>query len=304
MSNVKYQKPFLKWAGGKTQILSQVLSKIPKTMENYHEIFLGGGSVLLAMLTLAKNKQIIIHGEIFAYDINTQLINVYTHVQKNKDELFAFINLYRNEYDSCPPGEKGKNNRKPKTIEEAKTSKESYYYWLRVKFNNMESNCIENSALFMVLNKLCFRGIYREGPNGFNVPFGHYKKTPQIISKVEIDTISDLIKDVVFISCDFTESINQVSKGDYVYLDPPYAPETKNSFVGYTADGFDINMHKNLFVLINNLDKKQAKFVMSNANVALVRESFIGKNISMVQARRACNSKNPGAKTTELLITN
>ena len=95
MSNIKYQKPFLKWAGGKTQILSQVISKVPKTMENYHEIFLGGGSVLLAMLTLAKNKQITIHGEIFAYDINTQLINVYTHVQRHKDELFAFINLYK-----------------------------------------------------------------------------------------------------------------------------------------------------------------------------------------------------------------
>ena len=304
MSNVKYQKPFLKWAGGKTQILSQVLSKIPKTMENYHEIFLGGGSVLLAMLTLAKNKQIIIHGEIFAYDINTQLINVYTHVQKNKDELFAFINLYRNEYDSCPPGEKGKNNRKPKNIEEAKTSKESYYYWLRAKFNNMENNCVENSALFMVLNKLCFRGIYREGPNGFNVPFGHYKKTPQIISKIELDTISDLIKDVVFISCDFTESINHVSKGDYVYLDPPYAPETKNSFVGYTADGFDINMHKNLFKLTNELNKKKTKFTMSNANVDLVKNNFIKYNITEVDVRRACNSKNPGAKTTELLITN
>lgn len=304
MSNIKYQKPFLKWAGGKTQILSHVISKAPKTMENYHEIFLGGGSVLLAMLTLAKNKQITIHGEIFAYDINIQLINVYTHIQKHKDELFTFINLYRNEYDSCPSGEKGNNNRKPKTIEEAKTAKESYYYWLREKFNNMDNNCVENSALFIILNKLCFRGIYREGPNGFNVPYGHYKKTPQIITKEEIDTVSDLIKNVVFISCDFTDSINHVSSGDYVYLDPPYAPETKTSFVGYTDDGFNINKHKDLFILINNLDKKNAKFVMSNANVALVRESFIGKNITIIQARRACNSKNPAARTTELLIAN
>ena len=98
--------------------------------------------------------------------------------------------------------------------------------------------------------------------------------------------------------------LNQVSKGDYVYLDPPYAPETKNSFVGYTADGFDLDMHKNLFKLTNELNKKKTKFTMSNANVDLVRNNFIKYNITEVDVRRACNSKNPGAKTTELLITN
>lgn len=299
MTDLKIQKPFLKWVGGKTQIIKTILQKIPPEMNNYHELFLGGGSVLLAVLSLQQQKQIKIKKKIYAYDINLVLINVYKHVQNNKDELYKYITLYLNEYD----GIKGSViNRKPDTIEQAKTSKESYYYWIRNKYNTMDKNTIECSALFMFINKTCFRGMYREGPNGYNIPYGHYKKTPTVITESELNYISELIKDVEFIHCDFSSSIKNVKKGDFVYLDPPYAPENDKSFVGYVADGFGLKMHNSLFDSIKKL--KNVKFVMSNAKVELVTDNFKEYNCEDIIARRAINSKKPGSTTTEVIIYN
>ena len=297
MTDQKIQKPFLKWVGGKTQIIDKIISKIPKEINNYHELFLGGGSVLLAVLSLQKQNKLVIKNKIYAYDINSILINVYKHIQSNKDDLYKCIVLYFKEYD----GIKGTViNRKPTTIEEAKTSKESYYYWLRNKFNTIDKNTIECSALFMFINKTCFRGMYREGPNGYNVPYGHYKKTPTIISIADLNYISDLIKDVEFIHSDFNDSIKNVSKGDFVYLDPPYAPENDKSFVGYVADGFSLEMHNTLFDKVKKMEN--VKFMMSNAKVDLVMEQFEGYNCEDIVARRAINSKKPGSTTTEILI--
>jgi DNA adenine methylase len=299
MTEYTLQKPFLKWVGGKTQIIQSIISKIPNEMNNYHELFLGGGSVLLAVLSLAKANKIVIKNKIYAYDINGVLINVYKHLQNNKDELYRFIEYYIKEYD----GIKGKLvNRKALSIEEAKTSKESYYYWIRKKYNNIDKNSIESSALFMFINKTCFRGMYREGPNGYNVPYGHYKKTPTIITEANLNYISDLIKNVEFIHSDFTSSIKNVKGGDFVYLDPPYAPQNSKSFVGYVAGGFDLEKHKTLFSEIKKLG--ETKFVMSNAKVELVTENFKGYECEDIIARRAINSKNPGATTTEVIIYN
>ena len=295
----KIQKPFLKWVGGKTQIINEIILKIPNEINNYHELFLGGGSVLLAVLSLQKQNKIIIKNKIYAYDINNVLINVYKNIQNNKEELYKIINLYIKEYDSI----KGTTiNKKPISIEEAKTSKESYYYWIRKKYNNIDKNTVECSALFIFINKTCFRGMYREGPNGYNVPYGHYKNTPTIISELDLNYISDLIKDVEFKQCSFTESIKNVKEGDFVYLDPPYAPEKSNSFVGYIADGFNLETHKLLFDEIKNM--KNIKFVMSNANVDLVTDNFKEYNRDDIIARRAINANKPGSKTTEVIIYN
>ena len=299
MSDNKLQKPFLKWVGGKTQIINDIISKIPTEMNNYHELFLGGGSVLLSVLSLQKQNKILIKNKIYAYDINNDLINVYKNIQNNKEELYKIINLYINEYNSITGSI---INRKPISIEESKTSKESYYYWIRNKYNKIDKNTIECSALFMFINKTCFRGMYREGPNGYNVPYGHYKETPTIISKTDLDYISDLIKDVEFKHNSFTDSIKNVIEGDFVYLDPPYAPENSKSFVGYNADGFNLETHKLLFNEIKKL--KNIKFVMSNAKVDIVTNSFNDYNCHEILARRAINSKNPGSKTIEVLIYN
>ena len=299
MSDNKLQKPFLKWVGGKTQIINDIISKIPTEMNNYHELFLGGGSVLLSVLSLQKQNKILIKNKIYAYDINSDLINVYKNIQNNKEELYKIINLYINEYNSITGSI---INRKPISIEESQTSKESYYYWIRNKYNKMDKNTTECSALFMFINKTCFRGMYREGPNGYNVPYGHYKETPTIISKTDLDYISDLIKDVEFKHNSFTDSIKNVNEGDFVYLDPPYAPENSKSFVGYNADGFNLETHKLLFNEIKKL--KNIKFVMSNAKVDIVTNSFKDYNCHEILARRAINSKNPSSTTKEVIINN
>jgi DNA adenine methylase len=300
-NEIEIQKPFLKWVGGKTQMLNKLLSKVPKEMNNYHELFLGGGSVLLAVLSLQKQNIIKIKEKIYAYDINSILINVFKNIQSKKDELYKHVDFYINEYDKINGDV---INRKPKDISEAKTSKESYYYWLRNKFNTIDKSTVECSALFMVINKLCFRGMYREGPNGFNVPFGNYKTTPTVISKEDLNTISDLIKDVEFKQSSFTDSIKNPKEGDFVYLDPPYAPENEKSFVGYVNDGFNLDMHKCLFDEIKNLSKINVRFVMSNAKVDLVTECLKDFNSEDIIARRAINSKNPASTTTEVFIYN
>lgn len=293
------QKPFLKWVGGKTQILDKILNKIPKEMNNYHEPFVGGGSVLLAVLSMKERGDIKIKGNIYACDLNEGLINVYKHIQNNKDDLFNHIETIINDYDELTGDE---INRKPQTIEEATTSKESYYYWLRDKFNNCNKASAEYAALFMIINKLCFRGIYREGPNGFNVPYGHYKNTPTIITKQDINRLSDLLKDVNFICCDFMDAFKKIKKYDFVYFDPPYAPENPKSFVKYLEGGFDLECHEKLFDNILKLDRKYIRYVLSNANVDMVLDKFSECNIDEITARRAINSKNPESITKEVII--
>lgn len=292
-------KPFLKWVGGKTQIIDKVMEKFPATMESYHEPFVGGGSVLFALLDARAKGDIVVNGSIHAYDANPRLIEVYQEIQSNKDNLFAAIGRYMVVYAGIEGAE---INRAPKNMEEATTSQESYYYWMRAKFNATDTPTTERSALFMVLNKTGFRGMYREGPNGFNIPFGHYKRTPQVITKDALDTISDLIADVKFKTCDFGDAFSAMQSGDFVYADPPYAPETAKSFVGYTADGFGMETHDRLFGCLLGLAEKNISFAMSNARVDMVVDKFVGCGIDTVVARRAINSKNPGATTEEVLV--
>lgn len=299
---MELQKPFIKWVGGKNQLMNKILPNIPKEMEHYHEIFLGGGSVLLGVLSLQRAGKIHIRGNIYAYDINKDLIHVYQQIQKNEEKLYAFLEGYFQNYDKIDGNE---IIRAPTTIEEGKTSKESYYYWLRSRFNtetNMDAN--ERTALFIFLNKTCFRGMYREGPNGFNVPYGHYKTTPSFISQDELSSLSKLMQKVQFRACSFTESMKQVGAGDFVYLDPPYAPETKTSFVGYNKDGFDVTMHHALFDSVKKAHDNGAKFLMSNAKVALVENALKDFHFEELVARRAINAKNPESTTLEVLIKN
>jgi DNA adenine methylase len=239
-------------------------------------------------------------GKIYCYDINEALINVYKHIQSEKESLMNHVEYYMNQYDELS----GTNvNRKPQNIDEAKTSKESFYYWMRHLFNTIDHNTIEHSALFMCINKTCFRGMYREGPNGFNVPYGHYKKTPKIMTRDEVDHISNMIQNVVFQCCDFESALNNIEKDDFVYIDPPYAPENKTSFVGYVADGFTYDDHQRLFSQIKNMDES-IKFVMSNAKVDLVLNSFQDYEYETIMARRAINSKKPDSMTNEVLVYN
>ena len=292
-------KPFLKWAGGKSKLLKDILPLVPKEFDNYHEIFLGGGSVLFGILSLISEGKINMKGKIYAYDINSKLINVYEQIQSNNEKLYEYIEHYTSEYNSI---NSQIVNRQPTTLEEAKTSRESYYYWIRSKYNKSNNEKADEAALFLFINKTCFRGLYREGPNGFNVPFGHYKSALNIISKKELLYMSELIKNVVFRNISFTESIKNIKYGDFVYLDPPYAPENSKSFVGYVSEGFNLETHKTLFNEVKKLI--DVKFIMSNSKVDLVIDNFKEFNCIDVIARRAINCKNPESTTTEVIIYN
>jgi DNA adenine methylase len=296
-------KPFLKWVGGKTQILDTVLSEFPTNINNYHEPFLGGGSVLLGLLSYIKENKITISGKIYASDINQNIIALYKNIQSNPEEFIKEIKSIIKEYSECNNSEV---NRAPKNKEEAISSQESYYYWIRSQFNALkDKTTINASAMLVFMNKTCFRGVYREGPKGFNVPFGNYKN-PSIIDEDHIREVSKLIKDVIFTTQSFQDSLIKVEKGDFVYLDPPYAPESDTSFVGYTADGFNIEEHKKLFEISKDMTENGIKWLMSNADVSLVKNMFEAPiyKTNIISARRSINSKNPEAKTNEVLITN
>ena len=297
-------KPFLKWVGGKTQIIDKLMLEFPKEINNYYELFLGGGSVLLALLIAIKNGIIKLNGQIFVSDVNEPLIYVYKNIQNNYEELFIILKEIIDDYNDS--GNSEIINRKPLNIEEAKLNKENYYYWIRSLYNKLsieEKKSIYASALFIFLNKTCFRGLFRTGINGFNVPYGNYKN-PEIINKNHLEEIHNLIKDVIFNSYDFELALINVQDNDFIYFDPPYAPETTTSFVGYTDKGFSLNKHMKLFEMINYLNKRNIKFILSNADVNLIKDNFKDYEIISIECKRSINAKKPNAKTNELIIKN
>ena len=336
-------------------------------MDDYHEIFLGGGSVLFGLLSLEKEGIIKIKNKIHAYDYNKPLIYVYKNIQAEPKEFLKTIIKIINEYNSIKQipklliksdindkiskekkklndigkkinqsindnnFDKNKNldllkkeneqieniknklnlidmtDRNPFNQEQALVSKESYYYWIRKKYNNMNDNekiSILGSAYFVFLNKTCFRGVFRMGPNGFNVPFGNYDN-PSIITKSHIKEISKLIKNVEFIHSSFEDSLKNVKKGAYNFFDPPYFPMNATSFVGYTSDGFNQETHEKLFKMLHELKKQDIKWMMSNSSAEYVLDCFDDKkkySLKKILCKRAINSKNPESKVNEVII--
>jgi DNA adenine methylase len=298
-------KPILKWVGGKTQIINTIISHFPSEINNYYEPFLGGGSVLLSLLMSIQSKQITLKGHIYASDINEPLIYTYKNIQSSPNELYEYVNTLIKQYNSCDNGD---INRKPSTIEEATTSKENYYYWIRSEYNKIckiNPSSIECSGMFIFLNKTCFRGVYRIGPHGFNVPYGHYAN-PEIINKEHLNKVHKLIQPVIFSISNFITSTSMYNNDDFIYIDPPYVPENKTSFVKYTKDGFTKEHHLKLFKICNGLADKNIKYVLSNSDVPLVREEFSKEKhkIYSIICKRCIHSKNPKSQTKEVIITN
>ena len=271
--------PILKWVGGKRKLLNHIIPKFPKNINNYHELFIGGGSILLRFLSLVQENEIKVN-KIYAYDSNPVLIEFYKQVQQNYKELYETIMKIKKAGEKC--------------------DKSEYYYYIRQSYNSTRELNIARIAEFVYLNKTCFRGVFRLNKSGgFNVPYGNYKN-PEIVNEEHLKSVSELIKDVTFICCDF-EDVKNIKKKDFVYMDPPYVPEAKGGFVSYSKVGFTEEKHKALFKICH---KMKCKWVLSNSNTETVREALKKFNIEEIVARRAINSTNPAAKTKEVIIYN
>ena len=221
---------FLKWVGGKSQILDTVTSRFPARMNTYIEPFIGGGSVLFEVLT---NEKYVIDN-IEASDINLDLINCYNTIKNDIENLIITLNDLLTKWKGIPTAKvvlpEGVTRIKPgvhakyDTEEDAiNSSREGFYYYLREKFNKRESTPREMAAIFILMNKLCFRGVCRySGDSQFNVPYGNPHQDVGVYSADNLRECSRLFQRVNFRCRDFQEALDAARDGDFIYLDPPY----------------------------------------------------------------------------------
>ncbi|MCD4771846.1 MAG: DNA adenine methylase [Bacteroidales bacterium] len=294
--NKTIAKPFLKWAGGKTQLLSEIDKKINYSRDEsftYIEPFVGSGAVLFWMLNNYPNiKKVVIN------DVNTDLINCYWTIKNDVLGMVYFLQELEKEYNILT-----NNPEKRKLV----------YYDKRTLFNRRISNQIEQSALFIFLNRTCFNGLYRVNrKNEFNVPQGSYKK-PQICNSDNLKIVSEMLQKVEILNRDFSETIEFANKNSFFYFDPPYKPlsETSN-FNSYSKDEFDDSEQIRLKEFCDQLDVLGSQWILSNSDVKgknpdnnFFDDLFKNYHINRVLAKRSINA-NPDKRgqLTELLITN
>lgn len=295
--NIVQLKPFVKWVGGKSQLLDELEKMIPdddeRVLTKYVEPMVGGGALLFNILSKYDFEQIYIS------DINAELMNAYKAIKNNIDALVA--RLTEMQYMFLPMDENGRKY---------------FYYSSRDKFNNLElnnSNSVEKAALFIFLNKTCFNGLYRVNKKGqFNVPMGSYKN-PCICDEDNLRNVSKALQNVEIVCGDYTLSKSVIDSQSFVYIDPPYRPISQTSgFTSYNTDVFDDNEQIRLAKFIDEINETGAKIVLSNSDPKNVNEEdtffeelYSSYKIKKVDASRMINSKSDGrGKIKELLICN
>ena len=277
MTNEEINKPktypVLKWAGGKRQLLPDLLNNLPKTFNNYYEPFVGAGALFFKLQP----------SNAYISDINPELINLYKIIRNDVNALINDLKTHKNN--------------------------EEYFYVMRNLDRTPEYKKLSNiqkASRFIYLNKTCFNGLYRVNSKGeFNVPFGKYSN-PKIIDEINLLNCSKLLKNTEIQNESFTEIINKVKKNDFIYFDPPYMPVSQtSSFTSYTKDSFDINMQIKLKELCDELSERGVYFLLSNSDVLFINEIYSCYEIKKVFAGRAINSEgSKRGKITEVLIKN
>lgn len=297
-NNKNCVKPFLKWAGGKGQLINEIEKYYPfedSGITKYAEPFVGGGAVLFDILNKYELE------EVYISDINSELINAYIAVRDNVDTLIALLAEHQNQYI-------------PLETDERKI----YYLSKRERFNELKiygdaSDNIEKAALMIFLNKTCFNGLYRVNRKGlFNVPMGAYKN-PLICDENNLRAVSDKLQNVRIVCDDYRKSAEFIDKHTFVYVDPPYRPITKTAkFTSYTEELFDDMQQTKLAEFVTEMGSIGAKILVSNSDPknADKNDDFFDRiysklSISRVQAARMINSNSSArGKITELLISN
>ena len=276
--------PFLKWAGGKTQLLPKISKVLPQSYARYFEPFLGGGAVFFYMVSNDS-----IRSEAHLIDINKELINTYNVIKSNVEELIVILSKHQEAYNNSPV---------------------KSYYDLRDNFDRDATN-IEKAARTIALNKTCYNGLYRVNRNGeFNVPIGRYKK-PVICDSENLRNISNTLlnsRTHLYLSDYGTVLANKTKEDDFIYLDPPYDPvSTTAKFTGYTECGFTDKDQRDLSRIFMKLTDRGCKVLLSNSDTPYIRELYkdFSRHTYQVNALRSINSsssKRTGHK--ELLISN
>lgn len=261
MEHIAHAAPVVKWVGGKRQLLPQILPLIPKRMTAYCEPFLGGGAVLFAL----QPKRALVN------DLNQDLITVYRVIKEDADALIEHLSRHENTPE--------------------------YFYRIRDLDRDKDAYAamsdVEKASRLLYLNKTCYNGLFRVNASGaFNSPYGHYRR-PNIVNEQTIRGVSRYFNscDITFFSGDFASVLEQVPKGGFVYLDPPYDPVSDTaSFTGYNRGGFGREEQVRLKECCDALTARGVKFLLSNSATPFIQELYGSYRVSIVQARRAVNS--------------
>lgn len=269
--------PFVKWAGGKRQLLGRISERMPQGFNNYYEPFIGGGAVLFE---LQPDNAVI-------NDINPSLINAYRIIANYPEEFIMKVQKL-----DAKIGDNGKE----------------YYYSLREHYNDKlmkEEFDIELAALFVFINKHCFNGLYRVNGKGlFNVPYNNSRR-----ESIDIDSIMDdshYLKNVTVLQGDFEEACQNAGQGDFVFFDSPYAPLNPTSFESYTKEGFDVESHERLARLFDELTNRGCYCMLTNHNTDFINQLYGDKGYRMdvVDVKRMINSDASNRKGQEVIICN
>lgn len=304
-NEVTSAKPFLKWAGGKTQLLSEFEKRLPapilktKVIDSYIEPFIGGGAMFFF---LKRNYNV---KNSFLFDINPELIIGYKTIQNNAKELIAILSQMEKEY-----------------LKKSEEDRKEFYYNVRENYNlqmndfdydNYNNEWIERTCYLIFLNKTCFNGLFRQNKKGgFNVPFGKYKN-PTICDEKNINEVSIALKNTKIARADFSESRKYVEKNSFIYLDPPYRPLNKtSSFTSYAKDGFFDEDQIRLAHFFKEMDQRGAYLMLSNSDPKnedpddeFFDNLYTNFNIERVPAKRHinCDASKRG-KINEIIVRN
>ena len=269
--------PFVKWAGGKRQLIPQIRERMPEKYNDYYEPFVGGGAVIVDLLP----------ANALINDINKALINTYRTICNEPDAFLKEVNGLDN--DMWEDGKK-------------------YYYSIREHYNDklMRSEYdVELAALFVFINKHCFNGLYRVNGKGlFNVPYNNSRRVS--VDEDVIIATSEYLRGVTIIDGDFEQACKNAKKGDFVFIDSPYAPLNPTSFESYTKEGFDIESHKRLAKLYDELTARGCYCMLTNHNTELINELYGNKDykIDVVSVKRMINSDASNRVGEEVIICN
>lgn len=266
-------KPFLKWAGGKGQLLPELMRRLPETIRDYHEPFVGGGALFFALVDAGRFRRA------YLSDINGPLIEAYLSIKNDVDEVIKALGKHKNQSD--------------------------YFYKIRAA-DLGKLSATQRTARLIYLNKTCFNGLYRENRKGqFNVPFGRYKN-PRILNEPNLRAVASALQGVTIERRHFSSVLTKAQRGDFVYFDPPYHPVSATaSFTSYDRDDFGPADQEQLRETFEILADRGVYVMLSNSDTKFVHQLYRRFQIDQIHATRAINSKaDRRGKVAELIIRN